>query len=100
MSLKAGLRLGGAPTVRDSACTGLQVPMTAADPTIAATSSLHIPMSTPYLRKFVEASTMHPYNYAEQAAKITRYTIWLPTECTAGMSGLQSFKGTSLGPPR
>src|SRR5215467_10688060 len=51
MSLNAGLKLGGAPTVRGSACTGCQVPTMAASPARAGITILNIRMSTLNLRK-------------------------------------------------
>src|SRR5262245_22585519 len=51
ISLNAGLKLGGAPTVRGSACPGSQVPTMAASPAIAANTILTIRMSTLNLRK-------------------------------------------------
>src|SRR5215469_17185415 len=51
ISLSAGLKLGGAPTVRGSACPGSQVPTRAASPMIAAIATLNFRICTLNLRK-------------------------------------------------
>jgi hypothetical protein len=42
MSLKAALKLGGAPTVRLSACMGFQVPTTAVSAMIVMSKTFNI----------------------------------------------------------
>src|SRR5262245_5400594 len=58
ISLKAGLRLGGAPTDSGSASTGSKVPTMAASPMTAITT-LNVRLSTLNLRKSVDAQVTH-----------------------------------------
>ena len=59
MSLKAGLKLGGAPTIRGSAWTDSQVPTMAAKPAKATINIFNVEIFTEFLPKSPEGA-----NYA------------------------------------